>query len=299
MKTLAQNLDEQIRKAIQSLGVTDNHIPTFALQITKPEFEGDLTLVCFPFTKLLGKGPEQIGQFIGEYLFNHSAEVEKFNVVKGFLNLSISDKAWLAEFWEFTQSGKVSGLPKIDQKVLIEYSSPNTNKPLHLGHLRNNFLGSALSELLKFAGFEVIKANLVNDRGIHICKSMVAYQETGNGETPETNGLKGDHLVGKYYVKYDQILKSQISELLEKGSSEEEAKANAPIALHKLTAGTVAQSVPVLVVNDKSLTSESRITKLLASDWPVLVAVIVYWTVSPVSRAFGSAPVTLETYLVS
>jgi arginyl-tRNA synthetase len=231
MKTLEQNLDEQIRKAIQSLGVADNQIPSIVLQITKPEFEGDLTLVCFPFTKLLGKGPEQIGQLIGEYLFNHSAEVEKFNVVKGFLNLSISDKAWLAEFWEFTQSGKVSGLPKIDQKVLIEYSSPNTNKPLHLGHLRNNFLGSALSELLKFAGFEVIKANLVNDRGIHICKSMVAYQETGNGETPETNGLTGDHLVGKYYVKYDQILKSQISELLENGSSEEEAKANAPITL--------------------------------------------------------------------
>ena len=231
MKTLEQTLDQYIRHAIQFMGVADNQIPPIVLQITKPEFEGDLTLVCFQFTKLLGKGPEQIGQAIGEYLLTNCADVEKFNVVKGFLNLSITDNSWLAEFGGFTRSGKVLGLPKINQKVLIEYSSPNTNKPLHLGHLRNNFLGAALSELMKFAGYEVIKANLVNDRGIHICKSMVAYQEAGIGETPETSGLKGDHLVGKYYVKYDQILKSQVAELIEKGSAEDEAKMNAPIAL--------------------------------------------------------------------
>jgi len=231
MKILEHRLEEQIRKAIQSLGVTDNQIPTIVLQITKPEFEGDLTLVCFPFTIFLGKGPEQIGQAIGEYLSKYSVDVEKFNVVKGFLNLSISNISWLGEFLEFTQSERVSGLSKVQQKVLIEYSSPNTNKPLHLGHLRNNFLGSALSELLKFAGYEVIKANLVNDRGIHICKSMVAYQETGNGETPESSGLKGDHLVGKYYVKYDQMFKGQMAEMLANGSNEEEAKINAPIAL--------------------------------------------------------------------
>jgi arginyl-tRNA synthetase len=231
MKQLENELESLIVRAFESFGLADQQIPKIALQPTKAEFEGDLTLVCFPFTKLLGKGPEQIGAQVGEYLLNHSPLVDKFNVVKGFLNLSISDKAWLDAFWNFTQSGLVGGFPSKAEKVMVEYSSPNTNKPLHLGHLRNNFLGASLSELLKFSGYEVIKANLVNDRGIHICKSMVAYLREGNGETPETSGLKGDHLVGKYYVTYDKILKEETAVLISEGKSEDEAKSQAAIAL--------------------------------------------------------------------
>jgi len=231
MKRLIQNLELHIRNALVSIGISEYQIPAISLQSTKVEFVGDLTLVCFAFTKVLGKNPEQIGQVIGEYMLANCPYVEQFNVVKGFLNLSISDQTWLEGFSDFNQSRVTEGLPKRDEKVLIEYSSPNTNKPLHLGHLRNNFLGSALSELLKLAGYETIKANLVNDRGIHICKSMVAYLKEGNGETPELSGLKGDHLVGKYYVKFDKLLKAEISDLIANGSSEDQAKANAPIAL--------------------------------------------------------------------
>jgi arginyl-tRNA synthetase len=231
MIQLETDLENLIAKAIQSLEASENQIPKIALQPTKAEFEGDLTLVCFPFIKLLGKSPEQIGALIGDYLVNHSPLVDAFNVVKGFLNLCISDKAWLDAFWNFSQSGLLGGFPSKGQKVMVEFSSPNTNKPLHLGHLRNNFLGASLSKLLKFYGYEVIKANLVNDRGIHICKSMVAYQQEGNGETPESSGLKGDHLVGKYYVAYDRILKEEMAILVSEGKSEEEAKGIAPIAL--------------------------------------------------------------------
>lgn len=201
------------------------------LQPTKPEFEGDLTLVCFPFTKSLGKNPEEIGQDLGQYLLTHSTEIERFNVVKGFLNLVIKNSIWLGELTTFSKKEIWKGLPVKKEKVLVEFSSPNTNKPLHLGHLRNNFLGASLSGLLEFAGYQTKKANLVNDRGIHICKSMVAYLKTGNGETPQSSGLKGDHLVGKYYVEYDQIFKKQVAELIATGKSEEEAKANAPIML--------------------------------------------------------------------
>ena len=231
MNPLENELEELIVKALESFGLSDQQIPKIALQPTKAEFEGDLTLVCFPFTKVLAKGPEQIGQMAGEYLINHSPVVESFNVVKGFLNLVISDIAWLDAFWNFTQSGIIHGFPSKGEKVMVEYSSPNTNKPLHLGHLRNNFLGASLSELLKFSGYEVIKANLVNDRGIHICKSMVAYLQEGNGETPESSGLKGDHLVGKYYVAYDKILKEETAAGMAEGKPEEEAKNNAAIAL--------------------------------------------------------------------
>ncbi len=229
MQNVEQSLQKQIVDALQSLGVPSDSIPAISLQPTRPEFEGDLTLVCFPFTKLLGKGPEQIGQMIGEYLSTHGREVTGFNVVKGFLNLNIADRVWVASLWNFTQNKWVNGLPDKGQKVLVEFSSPNTNKPLHLGHLRNNFLGASLSDLLAFAGFKVVKANLVNDRGIHICKSMVAYLETGNGETPASSGMKGDHLVGKYYVKYDQLFKGQVAELVAAGKTEDEAKILAPV----------------------------------------------------------------------
>ena len=231
MKSLENQLEDLIAKALESFGMADHQIPKIALQPTKAEFEGDLTLVCFPFTKILAKGPEQIGTMLGEYLVGHSPLVDRFNVVKGFLNLSIADKAWLDEFWNFTQLGRVGGFPSKGEKVMVEFSSPNTNKPLHLGHLRNNFLGASLSELLKFSGYEVIKANLVNDRGIHICKSMVAYLQQGNGETPESSGLKGDHLVGKYYVAYDKILKEETAAGIAAGKPEEEAKTTAAIAL--------------------------------------------------------------------
>ncbi|HRH34202.1 MAG TPA: arginine--tRNA ligase, partial [Catalimonadaceae bacterium] len=215
------------------LHLSDGRLSEVSIQLqpTKPEFEGDLTLVCFPFTKALGKNPEQIGQELGHFLLQHSGEIERFNVVKGFLNFLIKDNVWLDEFsaWSKTESWK--GLPEKKEKVLIEFSSPNTNKPLHLGHLRNNFLGAALSNLMEFAGFETKKANLVNDRGIHICKSMVAYLKNGNGETPESSGMKGDHLVGKYYVEYDRIFKKQVEESVSGGKSEDDAKANAPILL--------------------------------------------------------------------
>lgn len=227
-----EKISNQIRLAIASLTAQiDVNALTINLQETKPEFEGDLTLVCFPFTKAVGKSPEQIGQAIGEYLLAHSPEVVRFNVVKGFLNLVIADSVWGVEFQSWVERNGVEGLPPKAEKVLVEFSSPNTNKPLHLGHLRNNFLGAALSNLLQFAGYQTNKCNLVNDRGIHICKSMVAYLEEGNGETPESSGMKGDHLVGKYYVKYDQIFKQQVSDLVQGGKTEDEAKTQAPIAL--------------------------------------------------------------------
>ena len=228
IETKIRNLTE---KAIQQLGSPGADLPEITLSPTRPEFEGDLTIVCFPFTKLMGKSPEQTGQAIGEYLLEHCPEIENFNVVKGFLNLSIQDRAWLAEFWNQTQSGGFSPRPVNGRKIMVEFSSPNTNKPLHLGHVRNIFLGAALSEIMEFAGFEVIRTNLINDRGIHICKSMVAYKRQGNGETPESAGLKGDHLVGKYYVLYNDILNSEADQLIAGGMSKEEAAEKAPVLL--------------------------------------------------------------------
>jgi arginyl-tRNA synthetase len=201
------------------------------LQPTNKEFQGSHTFVTFPFLKLTKKKPEETAQLIGNYLKENSGLVEDFNAVKGFLNLVIVQKYWIehlaalledAEFGRFKSNGK---------KILVEFSSPNTNKPLHLGHLRNNFLGASISRILETAGLEVIKANLVNDRGIHICKSMLAYQKYGEGETPETAGIKGDHLVGKYYVRFDQEYKKEIETLIQQGQTEEEAKAKAPLIL--------------------------------------------------------------------
>jgi arginyl-tRNA synthetase len=220
---------QQIEKALHSLGTPGSTLPAISLAPTRPEFEGELTLVCFPFTKILGKGPEACGQLLGEYLLEHCPEIRQFNVVKGFLNLSLQDQTWLGEFWNMTQSGAFSPRPKNGRKILVEFSSPNTNKPLHLGHVRNIFLGAALSEIMDFAGFEVIRANLINDRGIHICKSMVAYKKLGNGESPETTGEKGDHLVGRYYVQYNELFTSEVNELLSGGMSKEEASEKAPI----------------------------------------------------------------------
>jgi arginyl-tRNA synthetase len=231
MQALETKIRELIGKGIQVLGTPGSTLPEISLSPTRPEFEGDLTLVCFPFTRIMGKGPEQTGQILGEYLLEHCPEIEKFNVVKGFLNLSLQDRAWLAEFWNLTQSIGFRTRPKNGRKILVEFSSPNTNKPLHLGHVRNIFLGAALSEIMDFAGFDVVRANLINDRGIHICKSMVAYRRQGAGQTPESSNSKGDHLVGKFYVLYNEIFTAEVNELMSGGMSKEEASEKASVLL--------------------------------------------------------------------
>lgn len=204
-----------------------------ALQKTRKEFEGDLTLVVFPLLRMSKKNPEQTATEIGEYLKSSLDIVSGYNVVKGFLNVEISDKYWL-EFFNEMSSKSDFGLIQEDEKldnVVIEYSSPNTNKPLHLGHIRNNLLGYATAQILKANGNKVAKVNLVNDRGIHICKSMLAWQKFGKGETPQSTNKKGDHLVGEYYVKFDKEYKKEIVERIEKGESEDDAKNNANILL--------------------------------------------------------------------
>ncbi|WP_410221476.1 arginine--tRNA ligase [Pedobacter sp.] len=199
------------------------------LQETRKEFEGQVTIVVFPLVRFSKKSPEQTADDLGKYLQKNVKEVEGFNVVKGFLNLSIAQSYWINLFNNQLLADDFLSVKPNGQKVMVEYSSPNTNKPLHLGHIRNNLLGYAVSELLKADGYEVIKVNLVNDRGIHICKSMLAWQKWGNGETPESTGLKGDHLVGKYYVVFDKEYKKEIETLTAEGNSEEEAKKNAPL----------------------------------------------------------------------
>lgn len=216
-------------KAVKNLYNTDLTPADINLQETRKEFEGQVTIVTFPFTRFSKKSPEQTGQEIGAFLQNETAEVAAFNVIKGFLNISLADSYWLDKLNnEILNDGFGTIVPN-GKKVMVEYSSPNTNKPLHLGHVRNNLLGYAVAQILAAAGYEVIKANLVNDRGIHICKSMLAWQKFGNGETPETSGLKGDHLVGKYYVIFDKEYKKQIDELKAAGQTEDEAKKNAPL----------------------------------------------------------------------
>jgi arginyl-tRNA synthetase len=220
---------EAVVKAIKDLYQTDIATKDVNLQETRKEFEGQVTLVTFPYTKVSRKGPEQTGTEIGEYLQNALPEITAFNVVKGFLNISISDNFWINKLHDEILTDSFAVAQPNGKRVMVEYSSPNTNKPLHLGHIRNNLLGFSLAGILGAAGYEVIKANLVNDRGIHICKSMLAWKEFGNGETPESSGLKGDHLAGKYYVWFDKAYKQQIQELIEEGQTEEEAKKNAPL----------------------------------------------------------------------
>lgn len=197
-----------------------------ALQETRKEFAGDFTLVVFPYTRLSKLAPEATGAQIGAAILEAAPGlVRGFNVVKGFLNLELADQAWLTAFAQASQAERFGAGPAKGQRVMVEYSSPNTNKPLHLGHMRNIFLGSALSNLLELSGFDVVRANLVNDRGIHICKSMVAYQKLGQGETPASSGFKGDHLVGKYYVEYDKAYKTELAALKAQGKTDEEAEA--------------------------------------------------------------------------
>jgi len=220
-------LRSEIQHAVQSL--FDSSIEQVQLQPTNKEFEGSHTLVCFTLTKISKKNPEETGKTIGEFLVANSKVISKYNVVKGFLNLSLKDSVWIEVLSSIYAQPNYGQLPKNGEEIMIEYSSPNTNKPLHLGHLRNNFLGWSVAEIHKANGYKVHKVQIVNDRGIHICKSMAAWRLYGNGETPKSSGIKGDHLVGKYYVEFNTVLVAQTKALEEKGLTKEEAEKQAPI----------------------------------------------------------------------
>ena len=229
------NIQEKLRSTIQKAfqNIYKVSIDSVEFQATRKDFEGDITIVVFPFLKVIKGNPVEIATNLGNYIKENVTEVKDFNVVKGFLNLMLSDFYYLNQFnsiYTTKNYGFVS--PKKENKaVMVEYSSPNTNKPLHLGHIRNNLLGYSVSEILKASGKKVYKTQIINDRGIHICKSMLAWQKFGNGETPELIGIKGDKLVGNYYVKFDQEYKKQVLDLIAKGLTEEEAKKHAPILL--------------------------------------------------------------------
>ena len=229
--SLQQILTPSIHKAVQTL--FDVTLDKVEFQATRKEFEGDITLVIFPLLKVIKSNPVELGNKIGTYLVEHVAEVARFNVVSGFLNIVIADAYYLNFFngiKDDTRYGFVT--PSPDAKaVMVEYSSPNTNKPLHLGHVRNNLLGYSVAEIIKASGKKVYKTQIINDRGIHICKSMLAWQKFGNGATPESTGLKGDKLVGNYYVAFDKAYKEEINQLMAEGKTEEEAKKQAPILL--------------------------------------------------------------------
>lgn len=223
-----QDLRVSIERAFKNLF---NQLPApIHVQFTRKEFEGDYTITLFQYGSLLSRKPEELGHLIGDHLIKNYPDIfSSYQVVKGFLNLSVTHRYLLKNYHHIQEDWGIQPAYSSGKKILIEYSSPNTNKPLHLGHIRNNVLGWSMAEILKTQGHEVIKANLINDRGIHICKSMLAWMKWGNGETPETYGLKGDHLVGKYYVIFDQEYKKQIQELIQKGIPKEEAEKQASI----------------------------------------------------------------------
>lgn len=229
---IEQILTDKVTEAVRNLYQLEASLSQIQLQNTRKEFDGDITLVVFPFTRISRKSPEATAAEIGEYLLANLTEVESFNVIKGFLNISIKKEYWL-NFLSGNYQAEKFGFQDLrnNKPVVVEYSSPNTNKPLHLGHIRNNLLGFSLSRILQAAGKNVVKVNLVNDRGIHICKSMLAWQRWGNGETPESSGLKGDHLVGKYYVVFDKHFKAEIAVLVAEGMNAEEASKKAPLII--------------------------------------------------------------------
>ncbi len=227
---IQQVLTTTVKAAVSS--IYNAELPSVEFQPTRKDFEGDITVVVFPMLRVVKGNPMEIGTKIGEYLQEHVGEVAKFNVVKGFLNIVLED-GFYQDFFKSIFNEEDYGYVKTDttNAVMVEYSSPNTNKPLHLGHIRNNLLGYSVSEILKAAGNKVYKTQIINDRGIHICKSMLAWQKFGNSETPESSGLKGDHLVGKYYVAFDKAYKEQIAELISEGMEKEQAEKGAPILL--------------------------------------------------------------------
>lgn len=224
-------ISEAVSKAVKALYDCDTPADKIVPQATRKEFEGNVTVVVFPWVKAARKSPEAVGAEIGEWLAANEPAVEKYNVVKGFLNITISPRFWNGVLAHIADTPRY-GLKDADENsplVMVEYSSPNTNKPLHLGHIRNNLLGFSLAEILKACGNRVVKTNIVNDRGIHICKSMLAWQKWGNGITPESSGKKGDHLIGDFYVLFDKHFKAEVKELMEQGMTEDEAKAASPL----------------------------------------------------------------------
>ncbi len=230
--TIEKMLTQQVLEAVKACYGVELTEKDVQLQETRKEFAGDLTVVVFPFTRYSRKSPEETAKELGEYLKQNIEEVETYNVIKGFLNVVISSAYWIEVLNDVAKEEKYGYAKEPSGKTyMIEYSSPNTNKPLHLGHIRNNFLGWSVSEIQKANGHKVIMVNLVNDRGIHICKSMIAWEKFANGATPESTGTKGDHFVGDYYVRFDKEYKAQIKELMEQGKTEEEAKKEAPILL--------------------------------------------------------------------
>ncbi len=229
--SLQEILSKHVKQAVSTQYQID--LDSVEFQATRKEFTGDITVVIFPMLRFVKGNPVQIGETIGNYLVNNVSEVEGFNVVKGFLNIEISD-VYYFNFFDTIKNDKTYGFitsKEADKAIMVEYSSPNTNKPLHLGHIRNNLLGYSVAEILKASGKKVYKTQIINDRGIHICKSMLAWEKYGNGETPESTGLKGDKLVGNYYVKFDQEYKKETQFLIEEGRTQDEAKKNAPIIL--------------------------------------------------------------------
>ena len=241
MNSLEQQITELAKAAVKALYNVDAEDSQISLQKTRPEFEGNITLVVFPFVKLARKAPAQVAAEIGEWMTKEAHIISKYNAVQGFLNLSISDAFWVDQLQgidadeNYGRFDRPNSQMVNDQMVhplmMVEYSSPNTNKPLHLGHVRNNLLGYSIAKIQEANGWKVVKTNIVNDRGIHICKSMLAWLKFGNGETPESSGKKGDHLIGDYYVRFDKEYKKQIAELMASGKDEETAKREAPLML--------------------------------------------------------------------
>ncbi len=228
--TVESIISGAVAKAISSLYGVSIDPASIVPQATRKEFEGNLTIVVFPYLKASHKSPEATATEIGEWLVTNEPAVEKFNVVKGFLNISINPAFWLGILHDIAADSNF-GIKKADENsdlVMVEYSSPNTNKPLHLGHVRNNLLGYSLSCILEANGHKVVKTNIVNDRGIHICKSMLAWKKWGNGATPESAGKKGDHLIGDFYVEFDKHFKAEVKELMDNGRTKEEAEAESP-----------------------------------------------------------------------
>ena len=233
MMTITDALTQAVASALKTLYGIEPGAASIQLQDTRKEFAGDYTLVVFPYVKQARKSPEAVATEVGDEVKKNLDMVSGYNVVKGFLNFEISDRYWTRFIHDRAGEARfaLADANAADAPVVVEYSSPNTNKPLHLGHIRNNLLGWSVSRLLEATGTNVKKVNLVNDRGIHICKSMLAWQRYGNGETPESSGMKGDHLVGKYYVEFDKHYKEQVKHLTDSGMDEEQAKKEAPIIL--------------------------------------------------------------------
>ena len=228
---LEGKIKEQISEGFKALFEAELKVEEIKLQPTRKEFKGHFTFVTFPFSRISKKSPEETGKALGEWMYSKNSIISDYNIVKGFLNLEITDQTWLKVFKHILSQKHYGFTEQTGEEVMVEYSSPNTNKPLHLGHLRNIFLGYSVAKILEANGCKVHRVQIINDRGIHICKSMLAWQKFGNGETPESSGIKGDHLVGKYYVLFEKHYRQQVGELIEKGQPKEEAERNAPLII--------------------------------------------------------------------